>query len=94
MASSCELRRAEGHLAGAFKGSGYYVVTTDQGLFVSRVDYADPGVRFAAGQTVEIAPDDAPPGILSTSEKFRYQTDAARRGGVDAQPWRWGGYDG
>jgi hypothetical protein len=94
VASSCELRRAEGHLIGAFKGSGYYVVTSDRGLFVSRVDYADPGVRFARGQTVEIAPDDVPAGILSISEMSRYQDDAARRGGVDTRPWRWGGYDG
>jgi hypothetical protein len=92
--SSCALRRTEGHLFGSFTGSGYYVITTDLGLFVSRVDYANPGVRFGLGQTVEVAPDDVSGSVLSASEGSRYRADVAVRGRVRVRPWRWGGYDG
>lgn len=92
--TSCALRRTEGHLFGRFTGTGYYVVRTDRGLFVSRLDYTTPGLRFAPGRTTELRPDEVPDGVLSAAEARAYATGVAARGGVTDHPWSWGQLDG
>ncbi|GIG56741.1 hypothetical protein Lfu02_11130 [Longispora fulva] len=83
VASACGQRRAEGHLLGAYPGSGYYVVTSPDGLFVTRVDFGgpDPG-RHTRNRAVRLAPDAVPGGVLTAEEVTRYRADVARRGGL------------
>lgn len=83
---SCEMRRAEGHLFGDFSGSGYYVITTDEGLFVTRIDYATPGRRGGLVRTVPLDPADLPDGLLTTAETTRYRHDYAGRDEMAKQP--------